>query len=259
MNQVSLDLNYLKSIKPHFEILCYGSKIFTNYFTSMIQWTEVARHYGIQWSYNIIANESLVTRARNIAVANFLTQEQATHLIFIDVDQGFNPQEILVLLNHKKDLIVAPVPMKVIPLMYNINPMPGAVTDNNTGLLKLARAGTGCMVIKRETLENLKSHPDVHPYKDDLVWHTGGEIDPQHHYTYFNTSVKTDEVGNTRFMSEDFDFCEKLKDQGIDLWCDTRLTLTHMGVFNYGAEDIAIVTNRIKERLNSTENEKNAK
>jgi hypothetical protein len=226
----------------------------------MISWTLTAIHYNITWSYNIIANESLVTRARNLAAANFLTLKKPTHLIFIDVDQGFKPEEILVLLNHKKDLIVAPVPLKTIPLTYNINPLQGEIVDPKTGLLKLARGGTGCMIIKKEVLENLKTHPGVHYYENDIKFNNEGVgIDQEHLYTYFNTGVIEDEQGRKRFMSEDYDFCEKVKDQGVDIWCDTRLTLTHMGIYNYSAEDIAFTEKRIKERHNQLLNENNAK
>lgn len=258
-SSVRLDLEYLKTIRPHFEILCYGSKIFTPFFQSMISWTLTAIHYNITWSYNIIANESLVTRARNLAAANFLTLKKPTHLIFIDVDQGFKPEEILVLLNHQKDLIVAPVPLKTIPLTYNINPLSGETVDNKTGLLKLARGGTGCMVIKKEVLENLKTHPGVYQYENDIKFNNeeGAGISPEHLYTFFNTTVIKDEQGRNRFMSEDYDFCEKVKDQGVDIWCDTRLTLTHMGIYNYSAENIAFTEKRINQRYQELKLKKN--
>ena len=41
-----------------------------------------------------ITNESLVTRARNILVAMFLANKDATHLMFIDADIGFNAENI---------------------------------------------------------------------------------------------------------------------------------------------------------------------
>jgi hypothetical protein len=259
-SSVKLDIEYLRSIRPHFEILCYGSKIFTPYFQSMITWTQVAIQYGMTWSYNIIANESLITRARNFAASNFLTLEKPTHLIFIDVDQGFNAEEILVLLNHQKDVIVAPVPLKTIPLTYNVNPLLGETIDPTTGLLKLARGGTGCMIIKKEVLENLKKHPEVYQYENDIKFNNDGvAIAQEHLYTFFNTGVIQDEQGRKRFMSEDYDFCEKVKDQGVDIWCDTRLTLTHMGTYNYSAAEIAFTEKRIKEhhiKLKSKEDTK---
>lgn len=249
-NTAQLDLEYLKTIRPHFEILCYGGKVYDKYLQSMIRWTSIASVYQVKWSFNVISNESLVTRARNLAAANFLTLEhQPTHLIFIDVDQGFNAEEILVLLNHKKDIITAPVPLKTIPLTYNINPLENEVVDPKTGLLKLARAGTGCMIIAREVLEKLKSHPDIYQYENDIKFNNdAGKIAPEHLYTYFNTTVVKDEQGRNRFMSEDYDFCEKWKDLGGEIWCDTRLTLSHIGVYEYGAQSIAFTEKSIEER-----------
>lgn len=253
-SSVKLDIPYLQSIRPHFEILCYGSKVFDTYLQSMMKWTAIAGHYNIIWSYNVISNESLITRARNLASSNFLTLKEPTHLIFIDVDQGFDPNHILVLLNHRKDIIVAPVPLKTIPLTYNINPLPGESVDPATGLLKVARAGTGCMVIKREVLEKMKTHPEVYQYENDIKFNNdAGKIDQEHLYTFFNTTVIKDEQGRSRFMSEDYDFCEKWKDLGGDIWCDTRLKLTHIGMYEYGETQIAFTERRIEERKKELE------
>lgn len=255
MTMVKLDVPYLQSIRPHFEILCYGGKIFDKYFQSMMSLVALCYYYKIPMSYNVISNESLVTRARNLAVANFLTREEnLTHLIFIDVDQGFDPNHILVLLNHKKDVIVAPVPLKTIPLTYNINPLPGETMDPNTGLVKVARGGTGCMIIKREVCEKLKTHPEVYQYENDIKFNNdGGNLDPAHLYTYFNTGVKKDEQGKARFMSEDYDFCEKWKELGGEIFCDMRLSLSHIGTYEYGAEHIAFTERRIEERKKDLE------
>ena len=58
--------------------------------------------------------ESLVTRARNTLVANFLDDEHATHLLFVDADIGFSPTIIKRMLDFDHEVVCAPYPMKLI-------------------------------------------------------------------------------------------------------------------------------------------------
>jgi hypothetical protein len=243
--KINIDINKVKHLKPHFEILCYGGKVYTSYFISMMKLTILASQIGMEFSFNTIVNESLVTRARNTAVANFLNQKEATHLIFIDVDQGFEPWHILLLLQDDLPIVTAPVALKTIPLRFNINLLKGE-TVNENGLVKTARAGTGAMVIKREVFETLNNHTAVIKYSDDI--NGGFGIDPSYFRTYFNTAVKTDEDGQTRFMSEDFDFCEKAKEMGYDIWCDTRINMSHIGNFEYGEAQIKDLVAKITNK-----------
>jgi hypothetical protein len=62
---------------------------------------------------NFIANESLVTRARNRIVANFLKTD-CTHLLFIDADIGFTAGDVDALTRGGFDVVGGVYPMKVI-------------------------------------------------------------------------------------------------------------------------------------------------
>ena len=57
----------------------------------------VAAKYGIQIQFYYLFNESLITRARNYCVDEFLRSD-STHLMFIDSDIGFNYRDVLSLL-----------------------------------------------------------------------------------------------------------------------------------------------------------------
>src|SRR5210317_446036 len=63
-------------------------------------------------------NESLITRARNYCVDEFLRSE-CTHMMFIDSDIGFNYKDVLTLLymcdeNNGYDVVCGPYPKKTI-------------------------------------------------------------------------------------------------------------------------------------------------
>jgi hypothetical protein len=69
--------------------------------------------YGIETKFSFLFNESLITRARNYLVDEFL-RSGYTHMMFIDSDIHFNPQDIIALLALDKDVVGGPYPKKSI-------------------------------------------------------------------------------------------------------------------------------------------------
>jgi hypothetical protein len=60
--------------------------------------------YGVETKFSFLFNESLITRARNYLVDEFL-RSGFTHLLFIDSDIHYSPQDVLALLALDKDVI----------------------------------------------------------------------------------------------------------------------------------------------------------
>mgnify|MGYP000341873540 CR=1 FL=1 len=63
--------------------------------------------------FSFLFNESLITRARNYLVDEFLRSD-FTHLLFIDSDIHYNPQDVIAMLALEKDVIGGPYPKKSI-------------------------------------------------------------------------------------------------------------------------------------------------
>lgn len=102
--QAVIDLNKLREYNIFFATPCYGGMLTDQFFLSIFRATQVLMQHGINFRVTTLRNESLITRARNILTAMFL-ESPCTHLMFIDSDIEFQPQDILRALAYDKDII----------------------------------------------------------------------------------------------------------------------------------------------------------
>ena len=93
---------------PMYGGLCYGF-----YMQSGLKLQTMCKDSGLNLSFSMLFNESLIQRARNLLAANFLKSD-ATHLMFIDADILFRPEDIFPMLEADKDIICGIYPKKEI-------------------------------------------------------------------------------------------------------------------------------------------------
>ena len=77
--QVKIDLNELRKSKFFIATPCYGGALTEPYFRSTIKLMTWFNGHKVPLAFGTIANESLVTRARNVLLAYFLNSDY-THL-----------------------------------------------------------------------------------------------------------------------------------------------------------------------------------
>lgn len=230
---------------------CYGGLMYNNYFHSLMETMAFMSQIGIYIDIKTIANESLITRARNTCVSYFLSHEQYTHLLFIDADVSFSPDSVLKLLQAKKPVISAVypkknydftrlqelskvdnewyinTPAKLMDYVVNYNDTQVHI-DNNC--IEVKDAPTGFMLIERNTFSVLKEKfPDL-VYTNDLA------LDMTQHkedsFWLFFDCIKDPVDG--RYLSEDYAFCRLVQQAGLKCYIEVTSKLSHTGthVFN---------------------------
>lgn len=243
---------------------CYGGVVTEGYAQAMFSLSGIASQYGISVGYATIANESLVTRARNELVNAFLLNTKATHMMFIDADIKFDPKSIVRMLLADQDVVVGAYPLKTLnwesvveksrydyseftaqdaaveAAMYVINvhkPDPEMVGKQvdvqvKNGLLEVYDAGTGFMLMKRHVLEKMiENYPDTMYYSDKDMTE---EQEKRKRYALFDTMIDSDK----RYLSEDYTFCRRWQELGGKIHLDVNTTLSHIGTYTFVGRSI---------------------
>mgnify|MGYP003123430900 FL=1 len=228
---------------------CYGSMLTEDYFHSILDLQNFCREEEIGLNIQTLGQESLVTRARNTLVANFLDNDSFTHLLFIDADIGFDAKSLKRFLEYDQEVLCAPYPMKLIswdmiPKLieegkdyrnlchpYVLNFANKGEINIQKGFAEVLDAATGFMLIKRECLIKMKeAYPDL-KYKTDQIINNK-EFDSENTYLFFDT-MKDDDG---RYLSEDYAFSRRWQKIGGKIYADIGSKITHFGSYRYSGE-----------------------
>src|SRR5580692_11691310 len=92
---------------------CFGGQVSVNYAASLLRLEKALRTYsGVSLKVLFKDGDALITRARANLVAQFLDDPAATHLLFVDADIGFEPEQVLRLIQCGADMSAAAYPIK---------------------------------------------------------------------------------------------------------------------------------------------------
>lgn len=224
----------------------YGGNCKTTYVQSLLDLIlelKAKEGYDVEWSF--IYNESLITRARNTVVDNFLRSD-ADALLFIDSDHGFSSTDIIKMIESGKDLIGAVYPMKSINWeravaaknagypdieyytgFFAANMLPGVTNFNIMEPLEVESVGTGMMFITRKVFEELE--PSCNTYARHAEGSGEISFSEKPFIEYFRTSIDDRGV----LLSEDYEFCRMWRSQGNSVYAAPWVTITHSGDYSF--------------------------
>lgn len=219
---------------------CYGGQCLEKYATSVIKLQIELIKEGIQLMLDTTENESLVHRARNVAVGRFLQKTDADVFMFIDADVEFTADAVVRLVKSPHDVSVAVYPKKVVmwdqvknaveqgderdmamlssSLVANIGAHKRTVEN---GFVELLDGPTGFMAIKRGAFEKLEEKfPELNCKND----HQNRDFDD--YCAVFDCMIDPD---SRRYLSEDYAFCRRWQQCGGRIFADINTTLGHVG------------------------------
>jgi hypothetical protein len=259
MPEISIDIGKLRERKIFVATPMYGGMCGGQYTKSTADLARLCQSYEITVDFFYLFNESLITRARNYCADEFLRQTEYTHLMFIDSDIGFNPNDVLSLAaladpDGDKDIICGPYPKKTISWEkikravdkgfadenphelqnfvgdFVFNPAEGQTEIRLDEPVEVLEGGTGFMMIQRKAFEKFEeAYPELH-YKPDHIRsaHFDGSREIM---CYFDALI---DPKSKRYLSEDYMFCQWARAAGLKVWMCPWMQLSHMGSYTFG-------------------------
>ena len=220
---------------------CYGGVCLQAYAESMLRLQRTCAANGIQMMLDTTENESLVHRARNLAVARFYQKTQATHFLFIDADIHFDPESVIRLIKSDHEVAVACYPKKCVmwdsvdehlkngSTGKDLSRVAASLVMNfkyqNTqivnGFAEVLDGPTGFMLIKRDVFTKMhERYPELECVND----HQNRDLEK--YFAVFDCMIDPE---SRRYLSEDYAFCRRWQQMGGKIYADVMTVLGHVG------------------------------
>lgn len=241
------EMEYLRGCKLMVAMPCYGNQLMATTADSLLKLQAMMIRLNLHLEVHYLYNESLVQRARNALAHTFYDHTDCTHLMFIDADIGFRPDDVLTMLLAKKDVIGGAYPKKQImwekvaeavlsgveakhlnhcsgDFVLRTKPGTGGEDINITLPHEVNYVGTGFMLIRRSALDVMAKH--LKPYKNN---HFGACLMKDTIYPFFDCAIDA----SNEYLSEDYWFCAKLAELGVPIHFAPWVVLGHFGVYGF--------------------------
>jgi hypothetical protein len=279
--EIKIEIDKLQKKKLFVATPMYGGQCAGMYTKSTNDLAMACTKYGIDVRFYYLFNESLITRARNYCVDEFLRSD-CTHLMFIDSDIGFGFKDVFTLLHLCEpdtgfDIVTGPYPKKTISWEkvksavdkgygatnpfelehfvgdYVFNPADGITEFRVDEPVKVREAGTGFMMIHREAFNKYeKAYPELRYLPDHArTEHFDGTREIT---AYFDCII---DPKTRRYLSEDYMFCHNATNIGLNVYMCPWIQLKHVGSYIFGGSMAAMAAISASPTASAASNQKN--
>jgi hypothetical protein len=258
--EIKIPIEKLRERKLFVATPMYGGQCAGMFARSCADLSALCTQYGIPLQFYYLFNESLITRARNYCCDEFMRSE-SQHMMFIDSDIGFNPQDVIALMSlqaleeEKYDIIGGPYPKKCISWEKIKHAVDKGVADDDPNVLErfvgdyvfnpkghqtsipiaepveVLEIGTGFMMVTKKAMQKFyDAYKDQYSYKPDHVRteHFDGSREI---LQFFQAEI--DPVSK-RYLSEDYWFCQKAQAIDLKTWFCPWMKMQHVGTYIFG-------------------------
>jgi len=256
--EISIQIEELRKRKLFLAAPMYGGQCAGMFAKSVADLSSICTSNGIELRSYFLFNESLITRARNYCVDEFMRSD-CTHMMFIDSDIGFDPRDVLAMLalqsdDSEYDVLAGPYPKKCISWEkiklavdkgvadedpnvlekyvgdFVFNPKGGGGNIRIDQPVEVMEVGTGFMMTRRSAFEKFEKAFPHYSYKPDHV-RTEAFDGSREIMQFFQAEI--DPVSK-RYLSEDYWFCQKMIEIGGKVWYCPWMKLQHVGSYIFG-------------------------
>jgi hypothetical protein len=225
---------------------CFGGQVSSLYASSMFRLQRAVRSKSnMDLKIQLRDGDALITRARANLATLFLDDPQATHLLFVDADIGFEPEQVFRLIECGADVVAGVYPIKrvnwdkarrmleagrpemasaALDYVLEVDDPDRIVVVN--GFTRVRYAGTGFLMIRRHVLERMCEHPAYAPLQFFREHSLDALAGSPNRFALFECMIDPD---TGTYLSEDFAFCRRWTDIGGEIWADLQSRLDHVG------------------------------
>jgi len=214
--------------------------ISTECFKGFMAFTDFAMDNGIAYDIEIMNGCSIISLGRSVMFSKALADPNWTHMMWIDDDIGWKPEDIMALLIHDKDIVGGSYPKRSYPIQRTHTPF-----NNKNFYLQSEKKGyedeyieeikylpTGFMMLTRKVCEDMAK-------KYAHLKFEFGDLNTKRDYPYYDVfgcfpyhdpeEPEKTEGTNGYYLTEDYAFCQRARDIGYSIYLSKKISLSHTG------------------------------
>jgi hypothetical protein len=224
----------------------YGEMFYTAYVQSLFRLARTLEQRQWPSSFAAISYADIV-ESRNFLLTRWFDKTDASHVLFLDADMGFDPQLIVDMIAFDQPLTGVACPKRKIDLdrlvklvnkglppepalarahSFNLR-RPKSGTFDRKGFIEVDGCGAGILLIKRSCVdEMLKKFPELSDTKASKTAPIAKNLDRL--IRAFDPVV----IDGAR-LSEDLSFCHRWRQCGGQIWANIAYEITHVGLHHF--------------------------
>ena len=257
--EIKIDLDILRKRKLFVATPMYGGQCAGMFARSIADLSAICAQNGIPLQMYFLFNESLITRARNYCVDEFMRSD-SEHLMFIDADIGFNPHDVIAMMalqsqeEEKYNIIGGPYPKKCISWEKIKMAVDKGIADEDPNVLEkyvgdyvfnpkmnqgsiqisepceVLEIGTGFMMVAKSAMKKFIDSYPQNMYRPDHI-RTDAYDGSREIAMAFQAEI---DPKSKRYLSEDYWFCQKAQEINLKTWFCPWMKMQHVGTYIFG-------------------------